>query len=425
MSQAPCTLFWPRSGFTPTPGRPMLPVSHGEVGDRHDGGRALAVLGDAEAVVDRAVAAGGVEPRGGAQVSAGTPVSASRSPRANGAARRRTRPVLELVPVAALAHDEGLVDQPSVTMTCASAVSTATLVPGAAAGDAASMWGVRTRSMRRGSMTISFAPCAQPLLHAEAKTGWPSVGLAPITMTTSVCSTESKSCVPAEVPKVWLQAVAGRRMADAGAGVDVVVAEAGADQLLDEEGLLVGAARRGDAADRLRPCFAWMRRNSGGGEGADRLVPGHLAPRIGDLVADHRVQDAVLVGGIAPGEAALDAGMAAVGLAVLPRHHAHQLVAAHLGLEGAADAAIGAGGDDRPLGRADLDHRLLLSVAVGQACTQAPQDTHSEVRKRVGLAPAETRLSKPRPSMVSAKVPCTSSQARTQREQTMHLAGRR
>ena len=37
--------------------------------------------------------------------------------------------------------------------------------------------------------------------------------------------------------------------------------------------------------------------------------------------------------------------------------------------------------------------------------------------------PGETRLSKPRPSMVSAKVPCTSSQARTQREQTMHFDG--
>ena len=37
--------------------------------------------------------------------------------------------------------------------------------------------------------------------------------------------------------------------------------------------------------------------------------------------------------------------------------------------------------------------------------------------------PAETAESKPRPSMVSAKVPCTSSQARTQREQTMHFDG--
>jgi hypothetical protein len=37
--------------------------------------------------------------------------------------------------------------------------------------------------------------------------------------------------------------------------------------------------------------------------------------------------------------------------------------------------------------------------------------------------PGETRESKPRPSIVSAKVPCTSSQARTQREQTMHFDG--
>ena len=63
-----------------------------------------------------------------------------------------------------------------------------------------------------------------------------------------------------------------------------------------------------------------------------------------------------------------------------------------------------------------------VKVAVGQACTQAPQETHSESRKASSM-PAETWLSKPRPSMVSAKVPWTSSQARTQREQTMHFAG--
>ena len=37
--------------------------------------------------------------------------------------------------------------------------------------------------------------------------------------------------------------------------------------------------------------------------------------------------------------------------------------------------------------------------------------------------PGDTTEPKPRPAMVSAKVPCTSSQARTQREQTMHLDG--
>src|SRR5262245_19694876 len=63
-----------------------------------------------------------------------------------------------------------------------------------------------------------------------------------------------------------------------------------------------------------------------------------------------------------------------------------------------------------------------FSVAVGQAWTQAPQDTHSEPRK-LSCMPGETRLSKPRPAIVRAKVPCTSSQARTQREHTMHLEG--
>src|ERR1700712_1381276 len=60
-----------------------------------------------------------------------------------------------------------------------------------------------------------------------------------------------------------------------------------------------------------------------------------------------------------------------------------------------------------------------FSVAVGQAWTQAPQDTHSEPKKSV--PPGDTLESNPRPSMVSAKVPCTSSQARTQRLQTMHF----
>ena len=62
-------------------------------------------------------------------------------------------------------------------------------------------------------------------------------------------------------------------------------------------------------------------------------------------------------------------------------------------------------------------------MAVGQACTQAPHDTHSELRKLSAIAPGETLDSKPRPWMVRAKVPCTSSQARTQREQTMHFDG--
>ena len=62
-----------------------------------------------------------------------------------------------------------------------------------------------------------------------------------------------------------------------------------------------------------------------------------------------------------------------------------------------------------------------IKVAVGQACTQAPHETHSESKKLSELV--ATLDAKPRPSMVSASVPWTSSQARTQREQTMHFEG--
>src|SRR5690606_37735142 len=93
---------------------------------------------------------------------------------------------------------------------------------------------------------------------------------------------------------------------------------------------------------------------------AERFLPADFLPGLVDALADHRVEDAVLVVGIAVGEAALDAGVAAVGLAVLPRNHAHQLLAAHLGAEGAADAAVGAGGDDRALGQTDRIDALLL-----------------------------------------------------------------
>ena len=62
-----------------------------------------------------------------------------------------------------------------------------------------------------------------------------------------------------------------------------------------------------------------------------------------------------------------------------------------------------------------------VSVAVGQAWTQAPQETHSDSMN--STSPGEIFDAKPRPLTVRAKVPWTSSQARTQREQTMHLEG--
>ena len=89
---------------------PDIAGRHGEVGDGDHRGRALAVLGDAEAVIDRAVAAGGIEARRGPD---GLGRNAGDLRHRLGAVARLGHeggPVLELVPIAALAH-EGFVDQ--------------------------------------------------------------------------------------------------------------------------------------------------------------------------------------------------------------------------------------------------------------------------------------------------------------------------
>ena len=165
------------------------------------------------------------------------------------------------------------------------------------------------------------------------------------------------------------------------AGIDIVGAEPSADQLLDEEGLLVGAAAGSDPAqgpcailrlDGLEP-----RRGKG-----NRLVPAHLTPGLVDRFAHHRRSYPVLVLGIAPGKPSLDAGVAAIGLAVFPRHHPHQLLAPHLCPEGATDAAIGAGGDDRTFGFADFLDRLLLKGG-GGAGLHTGTATHAFARQEI------------------------------------------
>ena len=62
------------------------------------------------------------------------------------------------------------------------------------------------------------------------------------------------------------------------------------------------------------------------------------------------------------------------------------------------------------------------SAVVGHASTQAPHETHSESTKLSSWL-ATTREANPRPSIVSANVPCTSSHARTHREHTMQAVG--
>ena len=91
-------------------------------------------------------------------------------------------------------------------MTWHIALTKATFVPGRTGRcSSASTWGERTRSIRRGSATITLAPSRRRRFIREANTGWASVGLAPMTSMTSAESTEAKSWVPAEVPNAWLR----------------------------------------------------------------------------------------------------------------------------------------------------------------------------------------------------------------------------
>ena len=222
---------------------------------------------------------------------------------------------------------------------------------------------------------------AQPLLQAAGKDGVARNGVRTDDDNHIGFFHRIKILRPCRSAKGLAQPITGGRMADAGAGIRIIVHKHGAGQFLHQIGFFIGAARRGDHAHRMTPMLVDQTLHAVRGEG-HRLIPRHFLPRIVDVLADHRVQDAILVAGIAIGEAALDAGMATVGLAVLVRDHPHQFVAAHLGFERTADAAIGAGGDDGTFRRADLDDRFFLQRG-GRAGLHAGTAGHAIGRQRV------------------------------------------
>ena len=91
----------------------------------------------------------------------------------------------------------------------------------------------------------------------------------------------------------------------------VVIAKTGTDQLLNKEGFLVRATRRGNTAQRTLAVFGLNALELVCGE-AKRLFPADFLPGILNVFADHRVKDAVLVIGIAIGKATLHTEIAVV-----------------------------------------------------------------------------------------------------------------
>ena len=102
------------------------------------------------------------------------------------------------------------------------------------------------------------------------------------------------------------KAIAGGRMADPRAGIRIIVHKDSTRQLLHQIGFFVGAARRGDHADRVAPMIGNDALHAVRGK-LHRLGPRHFFPRIVDAVADHRAKDAVFVASIAVSKAALHA----------------------------------------------------------------------------------------------------------------------
>ncbi|OIQ79003.1 hypothetical protein GALL_392840 [mine drainage metagenome] len=279
---------------------------HRQVGDRHHRGRPLRVLGDAQPVIDRSVAAGGVQPSGGANF--GRRHAGHRLQRLGRVLRLRDEiaPAREGLDLAALL-DVVLRDQPfgdddvgqRVEQRDVGSRAQLQVVGGVHVGAAHQVDAARVGDdqSRAGAQSL-----LQPRREHRVRVGrvgaddQDHVGV--VDRLEGLRSGRSAEGLP--------QPVAGRRMAHARAGIDVVVAESRAHQLLHQIGFLVGAARRGDAADRAAAVLgldaAELRRGVG-----DRRLPADLGPRLVDRTPDHRSRDAVLVRRVAPGEAALDA----------------------------------------------------------------------------------------------------------------------
>ena len=162
-----------------------------------------------------------------------------------------------------------------------------------------------------------------------------------------------------------------RGVAEPRAVIDIVGAEAGAHQLLEQISLFVRALGRAEPGQRLGAVAVADLLQARGGA-VERLFPGRLAemrPRIRRVdefvrhfrhavLADHRLQQALRIVHVVEAEAALDAEPVLVGRAVLAGD-GDDLVVLDLVGELAADAAIGADAVDGAVGLALIDIVLV------------------------------------------------------------------
>ena len=147
-------------------------------------------------------------------------------------------------------------------------------------------------------------------------------------------------------------------MADARASVDIVVAKSCAHHFLNQPNFFVRATRRRNGTDTFLPKLLLNLPQTARCIG-QRLIPGHLFPRLINRVPDHGFGHTVFVRRVAKGKAPLNAGVSFVGFAVFPRRHSNHFLTAHLGLESAAHAAVSTGSRDGVLGNALFNNTVL------------------------------------------------------------------
>jgi hypothetical protein len=261
------------------PAPPKVSRREGEIGDRQHRGRTLAMFGDAEPIIDCRIAAGGIEPRGFSDGVGGNAGDFCDLFRAIAGFRYKLRPILEFLPVATFAH-ESLVDEPFGDDDMGKR--------GQDRDIGARLQGkmIVRLHMRHpdkvdpaGIENDQLGALAQSFFHAGSEHR----------MRIGRVGTDNQDHIRF-IDRVEIlgsggraesgpKAIAGRRMADPRAGIDIVVAETGANELLDEVGLFVGAARRRDAADGVLAVSRLNALELGGGM-TDRLVPGNLAPGV-------------------------------------------------------------------------------------------------------------------------------------------------
>ena len=354
---------------------------HGKVGNADHGGGPLGMLGHAQPVVDRPVAAEGIKP--GRLTHLFGRNAGQKLHRLGGVLRLADEfgIVLEFVPIAAIA-DEVFVEQPLGHDHMRKCCHNGHVCAG---GQRQMVLRLDMRAFHNVSAARidddQFGSLPQALFQAAGEDRVP-IGRVGADDDDNVGFLYGVKVLRAGRSAQRLpQPITGWRMAHPRTGVGVVVQKHRASQFLNQIGLFIGAPTGGDDPHRMSPMFGNDALHALGGE-VHRLGPGHFFPRIVDAVADHRRQDAVLVAGIAVGKPPLDAGMPPVGLAVLVRRHPHQLIAAQFGLEAAADPAVGAGGDDRPHRSAQFDHRLFLQGR-SRASRHASATRHAFRRQKV------------------------------------------